>query len=104
MLPEVAEPAGWSLERVSGAAAAVNRAARLAGAPLAGLLIVFVGPTNVLWIDAATFVFSAAAIAFGVPPRATARHGPEEGSRHQLRHRDQGGASRSSTSGGHCSC
>jgi MFS family permease len=79
MLPEVAEPAGWSLERVSGAAAAVNRASRLAGAPLAGLLIAFVGPTNVLWIDAATFVFSAAAIAFGVPARATARHVAEEG-------------------------
>ena len=78
MLPEVAEPAGWSLERVSGAAAAVNRAARLAGAPLAGLLIVFVGPVNVLWIDAGTFVFSAAAIAFGVPPRATAKHEPKE--------------------------
>ena len=72
MLPEVAEPAGWSLERVSGAAAAVNRAARLAGAPIAGLLIAFVGPTNVLWIDAVTFLFSAAAIAAGVPARATA--------------------------------
>ena len=72
MLPEVAEPAGWSLERVSGAAAAVNRSARLAGAPIAGLLIAFVGPTNVLWIDAVTFLFSAAAIAAGVPARATA--------------------------------
>jgi MFS family permease len=81
MLPEVAEPAGWSLERVSGAAAAVNRAARLAGAPLAGLLIFFVGPTNVLWIDAATFVFSAAAIAFGVPARASARVVSEDGTR-----------------------
>jgi MFS family permease len=80
MLPDVAEPAGWSLERVSGAAAAVSRAARLAGAPLAGLLIVFVGPTNVLWIDAGTFVFSAAAIAFGVPPRpAATRPEPDEG-------------------------
>ncbi len=79
MLPEIAEPAGWSLERVSGAAAAVNRAARLAGAPLAGLLIFFVGPTNVLWIDAATFVFSAAAIAFGVPPRASAKVVSEDG-------------------------
>jgi len=81
MLPEVAEPAGWSLERVSGAAAAVSRAARLAGAPIAGVLIAFVGPTNVLWIDAATFLFSAAAIAVGVPPRASARPVREEGAR-----------------------
>jgi MFS family permease len=80
MLPEVAEPAGWSLERVSGAAAAVNRASRLAGAPVAGLLIAFVGPSNVLWIDAATFLFSAGAIAIGVPARATTREVSEEGS------------------------
>jgi MFS family permease len=79
MLPEIAEPAGWSLERISGAAAAVNRAARLAGAPIAGLLIAFVGPTNVLWIDAGTFVFSAAAIWLGVPARASTRHEQEDG-------------------------
>jgi MFS family permease len=81
MLPEVAEPAGWSLERVSGAAAAVNRASRLAGAPVAGLLIAFVGASNVLWIDAATFLFSAAAIAFGVPRRAVAKPAAEEAPR-----------------------
>ena len=77
MLPDVAQPAGWSLERVSGAAAAVNRASRLAGAPIAGLLIAFVGSSNVLWIDAATFLFSAGAIAFGVPPRPVAAPPPE---------------------------
>ncbi len=79
MLPDIAAPAGWSLERVSGAAAAVNRASRLAGAPVAGLLIAFVGPTNVLWIDAATFVFSAAAIWLGVPARASTRQEGEDG-------------------------
>jgi MFS family permease len=79
MLPDVAEPAGWSLERVSGAAAAVSRAARLAGAPLAGLLIAFVGPSDVLWIDAGTFLFSAAAIAFGVPRRVSTRPAKEDG-------------------------
>jgi MFS family permease len=69
MIPDVAAPAGWSLERASGASAAVNRASRLAGAPIAGLLIAVVGPTNVLWIDAATFLVSAATIAIGVPPQ-----------------------------------
>jgi MFS family permease len=67
LIPEVAAPAGWSLERASGAAAAVNRGARLAGAPVAGALIALVGPTNVLWLDAVTFLVSAAAIAIGVP-------------------------------------
>jgi MFS family permease len=67
LIPDVAAPAGWSLERASGASAAVSRGARLAGAPIAGLLIAVVGPTNVLWIDAVTFLVSAAAIAVGVP-------------------------------------
>lgn len=73
LTPDVADRAGWSYERASGAAAVVERASRLAGAPLAGVLIAVVGPTNVLWIDAATFVVSALAVALGVPrPPATA--------------------------------
>ena len=67
LIPEAAERAGWSLERASGANAVVERAAGLVGAPLAGILIVTVGATNVLWIDAATFLISAIAIRVGVP-------------------------------------
>lgn len=67
LIPDVCRRAGWSLERGSGASAVVERASRLAGAPLAGVLIVVVGPTNVLWIDAVTFVVSAVVIAVGVP-------------------------------------
>jgi MFS family permease len=75
LLPDVATRAGWSFERATGATAVVERASRLAGAPLAGVLIAVTGPTNVLWIDAATFVVSAALVAFGVPRPAAARAG-----------------------------
>lgn len=79
LLPDVAITAGWSFERASGAAAVVERASRLTGAPLAGVLIAVVGATTVLWIDAATFLVSAALIAAGVPRRTsgTGTDGPD---------------------------
>jgi MFS family permease len=67
LLPDVAERAGWTFERASGLTAVIERASRLAGAPLAGVLIAVVGATNVLWIDAGSFLVSAALIALGVP-------------------------------------
>jgi MFS family permease len=73
LLPDVAADARWSLERASGASAVVERASRLAGAPLAGVMIALVGATSVLWIDAATFLVSAAVVTLGVPRR---RRGP----------------------------
>ena len=73
LLPDLAVRAGWSLERASGASAVVERASRLAGAPLAGILIAVTGPTTVLWIDAASFLVSAAIVVAGVP-RAEAPH------------------------------
>jgi MFS family permease len=67
LLPEVARDASWRLERASGVYAAIERGSRLAGAPLAGLLIVVVGAMEVLWIDAGTFFASALAIWLVVP-------------------------------------
>jgi MFS family permease len=51
----------------------VNRTAGLAGPLLAGVLIAAIGPTGVLWIDSASFLVSAAAVALGVPSRARPR-------------------------------
>lgn len=79
LIPDVADRAGWSYERASGANAAIERSSRLAGAPLAGVLIAIVGPTNVLWVDAATFVVSAIVVAAGVPGRAAVEAGSEDG-------------------------
>ena len=78
LLPDVASEARWSLERASGASAVVERASRLAGAPLAGLLIAATSATSVLWIDAASFLVSAAIVAVGVPRRAAVADAPPD--------------------------
>src|SRR5688572_27121286 len=54
LLPELAEQAGMTIERVTSLAHVTERSARLMGAPLAGLLIGIVGTVNVLWLDAAS--------------------------------------------------
>lgn len=59
LLPRVAEAAGVSLDRAAALHDGVNRGAMLAGLPLAGLLIEWVGAANVLYIDAASFLISA---------------------------------------------
>jgi MFS family permease len=78
LLPDVSARAGWSLERATGATAVVERFSRLAGAPLAGVLIAVTGPTNVLWINAASFLVSAALVALGVPRPVIGRERKEE--------------------------
>jgi MFS family permease len=67
LLPEAAIQAGWPFERATGAAAVVERGSRMAGGPIAGVLIATLGAANLLWIDAATFLCSAILIAVGVP-------------------------------------
>lgn len=63
----VARRAEVGLERTNTLAMTVIRAGGLLGPLLAGVLIAAVGATNVLWLDAATFLVSAALVAFGVP-------------------------------------
>ena len=62
LLPELAEQAGMPIERATSLINVIERCARLVGAPLAGLLIGFMGTANVLWLDAASFFVSAAII------------------------------------------
>ena len=76
MLPELAGLARMPLERASAAADGITRISRFIGAPLAGVLIALVGPTSLLWIDAATFTFSAALIGLAVPAAAVRRSAP----------------------------
>ncbi|WP_210439199.1 MFS transporter [Nocardioides xinjiangensis] len=63
MSPELARVAGWSLERVSGLAAAVERTSSMGGAALAGLLVASLGAANALYVDAASFLVSFAVFA-----------------------------------------
>ena len=70
VLPDLAARAGVRLERANAAAEALTHLALLLGPPLAGLLIVGLGPSRVLWIDAATFALSAAVMAAALPRTA----------------------------------
>src|SRR5262245_56487269 len=67
LLPELAAMASVRLERVNGAFEAIQHLALLLGPPLAGILIVWLGASNVLWIDAATFAASAAIVTLAIP-------------------------------------
>jgi MFS family permease len=76
MSPELARVAGWSLERVSGLASAVERTSTMAGAALAGLLVAAVGAADALYVDAASFVVSF--VVFGLATRGLGRPVPAE--------------------------
>ncbi len=72
LLPDAAARAGLAPERANAWFQAIQRGARLLGAPLAGVLIAVLGPSPVLWIDAATFFASAAIVAGARPAHAPA--------------------------------
>lgn len=82
LLPDVAKIAGMRLERVNSAAQAIQRGSNLLGAPLAGFLIAFMGPSRVLWLDAASFAISALMIAALVPSPAA----PEQAEKKETRY------------------
>jgi len=69
MLPALAAHAGVPLTRANAFAEGIPRLASLLGPPIAGLIIATLSATTALWFDAATFAFSALAIALFVPPR-----------------------------------
>jgi MFS family permease len=67
LVPDLAEVAGMRLERATGIVQGIHRGSLLAGAPLAGGLIAIMGPANVLWLDAGSFLVSAALVRFWAP-------------------------------------
>lgn len=58
MSPEIARVGGFSLERVTGLASAVERTSSMAGAAAAGVLVATVGAADALYVDAASFLVS----------------------------------------------
>ncbi|GGK14861.1 putative multidrug-efflux transporter [Pilimelia terevasa] len=83
LVPEAAALAGVPVERGVALMGAVERGARLVGAPLAGLLVGLLGGVNALFVDAATFAVSALIVGLLVPralrPAAEADHTPGQG-------------------------
>lgn len=67
LLPDIARGAQVGLEKSNAADQTIQRAATLVGPAMAGLLIAWVGTSNVLWLDAASFAISAGLFALAVP-------------------------------------
>ncbi len=67
MVPELAILANMRLERANALSDGVNRVSGLIGAPLAAVLITVIGTSNLLWLDALSFVISALLIGLAVP-------------------------------------
>ncbi|HVM17016.1 MAG TPA: MFS transporter [Gaiellaceae bacterium] len=76
LLPDVAGLAGMRLERATGIREGIQRGSVLVGAPLAGVLVATIGAVEVMWLNAASFLVSAVAIALVVP--AAVRHADAE--------------------------
>lgn len=74
LLPELASAANWRLERANSLFESSQHAALLIGPPIAGLLISWRGPIDVLWLDAASFAVSGVLVAalVSVPIAVTA--------------------------------
>ncbi|MGI8406727.1 MAG: MFS transporter [Thermomicrobiales bacterium] len=74
MVPELAEHAGASLERVNALFESSQNLSLLLGTPIAGLLVASIGARNVLWLDAASFGLSALLVGLVVPATLFARN------------------------------
>jgi MFS family permease len=70
---DVAELAGVGMERASGIRGGIQQGSQLVGGPVGGVLVAQFGATTALWLDAASFLVSAALVAGFVPqPHAAA--------------------------------
>lgn len=67
LFPDVVELAGVRMERANGIRGAIQQGAWLVGAPLGGILVAELGATTALWLDAASFLVSAALVGGLVP-------------------------------------
>ena len=67
IITDLIDQTGWGSERVYSAFSSTDGIARIGGPILSGTLIAWLGAANALWVDAATFAFSALQVAFLVP-------------------------------------
>ena len=69
LLPDIARNSNVTLEQANAVHQSIYRGATLVGPALAGGLIVWVGSSNVLWLDALTFAVSAGLFALIMPAK-----------------------------------
>jgi MFS family permease len=67
LFPDLVELAGVRMERANGIRSGIQQGSYLVGAPVGGVLVAELGATTALWLDAASFVVSAAIVAGAVP-------------------------------------
>jgi MFS family permease len=67
MIPDLASRGGVAMHRATAAYDGINRGGRMAGASLAGVLILWLGPISLLFVDGGTFLLSAILIGLGIP-------------------------------------
>ena len=67
MIPQLAQRSGVSLARINANFGMIAAVSSLVAAPLAGLLIAWLGPVTVLWFNAGTFVLSGLAVFLLIP-------------------------------------
>jgi MFS family permease len=67
LFPDVVELAGVRMERASGIRSGIQQGAQLVGAPLGGVLVAAFGASAALWLDATSFLVSAALIVALIP-------------------------------------
>ena len=79
LFPDVVEAAEVPMERASGIRAGIQQGSTLVGAPLGGVLVATLGATGALWLDAASFLFSAALVILFVPRPHAAEETEERG-------------------------
>jgi len=67
LIPELVELAGMRMERATSIVQAIRQGSFLVGAPIGGVLVAALGAPSALWVDAASFVASAALVAMLIP-------------------------------------
>jgi MFS family permease len=73
LFPDLVALAGVRMERAAGIRGSIQRGSLLVGAPIGGILVAELGATAALWLDAASFLVSAALVATVVPAAARPR-------------------------------
>jgi MFS family permease len=86
LFPDLVELADMRMERAAGIRGSIQRGSLLVGAPIGGVLVAAFGATTALWLDAASFLVSAALVATLVPParRRHDEHAPPKKYFHEL--------------------
>jgi MFS family permease len=67
MLPDLVARTDMRLERANALSDGIRRVSGFIGAPLAGVLIALTGTSNLLWLDALSFVLSALLVGVSIP-------------------------------------